>query len=30
MDIFSARLMTGELQGPLVVETPEESFTLGG
>ncbi len=30
MDAFSAQLMAGEVQGPLVVETPEESFTLGG
>lgn len=30
VDAFSAHLMASELQGPLVIETPEESFTLGG
>jgi urocanate hydratase len=29
VDAFSAQLMAGELQGPLVIETPEETFTLG-
>jgi hypothetical protein len=29
VDAFSAQFMAGELQGPLTINAPEESFTLG-